>query len=363
MSGLEGVIAAETRLSLVEGERGRLLIDGLPVSEFASLSFEVASTRLLGQPCSGEGRLEAFRHLISVLGLLRLHPPVDALRLGLASLPSDASSEVIVGAFPVILAGWRWGDKMPKPSSQLPHVEDLLRMWHSEPPSSGMVQGLSRYLNTVSDHGLNASTFVSRIVASTRASRLDAVISALGALKGPLHGGAPGPVLDLLDELEQVDELENALEQKLNRGERLMGFGHRVYRTEDPRADVLQRALLEVGPSPRLAHARRVEAAALKVLARHKPERALRTNVEFYTAVLLEHLGFEREMFTPLFAAGRVLGWLAHYQEQEAVGKLIRPRARYVGFDPLSAPDQANQNASSQGTTRSKTPPLVKLTE
>lgn len=363
MSGLEGVIAAETRLSLVEGEKGRLLIGGLPVEEFSKLSFEQAGLNLLDQTLSPEARCEAYQHLEALLPMLGARPPVEALRLGLSALPSKAPASLIVGAFPVLLAGWRHGTQMLAPDPQLGQVEDLLRMWEGKPAPPERVRALSRYLVTVSDHGMNASTFVGRIVASTRADRLDTVISALGALKGPLHGGAPGPVLDLLDELNGVSDLPARLQQKLVSGERLMGFGHRVYRTSDPRAAVLREALAGLGHTPRLEHARRVEDAALKALAQHKPERALRTNVEFYTAVLLEQLGFERDLFTALFATGRVLGWLAHYQEQEAVGKLIRPRARYIGPDRFSTPNQAKRNASNQGTTRSNTPPLVKLKE
>jgi citrate synthase len=198
------------------------------------------------------------------------------------------------------------------------------------------VAGLATYLVTVSDHGLNASTFAARVVASTRAGLCSAVVSGLSALKGPLHGGAPGPVLDMLDAIAEPAQAGPWLEDAIARGERLMGFGHRIYRVRDPRADALKTALqgLSAGGAidrQRLALAESVERAALALLREKKPGRPLETNVEFYTALLLEALGFERELFTCVFAAGRVGGWIAHAREQVLRGRLIRPQSAYVG--------------------------------
>ncbi|MCA9790637.1 MAG: citrate synthase [Candidatus Eremiobacteraeota bacterium] len=331
-SGLEGIVVADTTLSRVDGAAGKLVIAGHHLEELAPQGFEQAAQVLLGLAGLGEARVRVWQKLQSVLPLLPGRTPLEGLRMGLAALPGPIGEAEVVAAFPVILAGVRHGAALPRPDANLGQVEDFLRLYGQSSPDR--VRGLSTYLATVSEHGMNASTFTARVVASTGAELLDAVLAALGALSGPLHGGAPGPVLDLLDELEGESDLEAALQARLDAGQRLMGFGHRVYRTRDPRASVLKKAVAQMADSPRLRWAEKVEKAALTVLARHKPERRLETNVEFYTAVLLEAVGFECTMFTPLFATGRVLGWTAHYHEQRRGGRLIRPDSRYVGPEP-----------------------------
>ena len=201
------------------------------------------------------------------------------------------------------------------------------------------------YLVTVTDHGLNASTFAARVVASTRAGLTSAALAGLSALKGPLHGGAPGPVVDMLNGVGRPDDARAWLEAALDRGDRLMGFGHRVYRVRDPRADALKSAVAglnaEAGAMPdRLRLAEAIEAAALTILREHKPNRSLQTNVELYTALLLEALGFPPEAFTAVFAMGRIAGWIAHAREQLAGGRLVRPRSIYVG-PPVLQPEAA----------------------
>jgi citrate synthase len=200
------------------------------------------------------------------------------------------------------------------------------------------VRGLNVYLATVADHGLNASTFTARVITSTGADFVSAVTGAVGALKGPLHGGAPGPALDMVFEIGTAERAEPVLRGKIARGERLMGFGHRVYKVRDPRADVLAAAAARMferaGNLALYELARAVETTALKVLEEHKPGRRLKTNVEFYTALLLHGLGIETPYFTPTFAIGRVAGWTAHCFEQRALGRLIRPQSVYVGRLP-----------------------------
>jgi citrate synthase len=189
---------------------------------------------------------------------------------------------------------------------------------------------------------MNASTFTARVVASTRAGVLPAVIAALCALEGPLHGGAPGPVLDMLDAVRGGADVGAWLDAELAAGRRLMGFGHRIYRVRDPRADVLKAQLIKLRASAtqaadaggRLALAETVEREALAALARHRPDRRIDTNVEFYTAVLLDALRIDRGLFTSVFAAGRVAGWTAHVFEQERANRLIRPQSEYVGPRP-----------------------------
>jgi citrate synthase len=183
---------------------------------------------------------------------------------------------------------------------------------------------------------MNASTFAARVVASTGSDAVSAIVAGIGALKGPLHGGAPGPVLDMLDAVGSPDRAKAWIETELAAGRRIMGMGHRIYRVRDPRAAVLERAIVELAKGPRISSdrlllARAVEAAAEEILAARYPERKLRANVEFYTAVLLDAVGIPRQMFSPTFAVGRVVGWYAHVSEQRAHGRLIRPASRYVG--------------------------------
>lgn len=203
------------------------------------------------------------------------------------------------------------------------------------PAPFGIVLALDAYLLTVAEHGMNASTFTARVVASTRSDAVSVVVSALGALKGPLHGGAPGPVLDMLDAIREPARARAWLEAELDSGRRIMGLGHRIYRVRDPRAAILERALdaLEAAgiESRYLGLARAVERAAVELLAERRPERRLETNVEFYTAVLLDAIGLDRALFTAAFAVARIAGWLAHADEQIRGGRILRPRQRYVG--------------------------------
>jgi citrate synthase len=195
---------------------------------------------------------------------------------------------------------------------------------------------LETYLNAASDHGMNASTFTARVIVSTRSDLVSAVTGAIGALKGPLHGGAPGPALDVVFEIGEAERAEPFLRGKLDRGERLMGFGHRIYKTRDPRADVLAAAAERLYAADadedlyRLAIA--VEKTAVRLLEEYKPGRNLYTNVEYYTALLLHGLGLPRELFTPTFTASRVAGWTAHCFEQRELDRIIRPQSEYVGF-------------------------------
>jgi citrate synthase len=200
------------------------------------------------------------------------------------------------------------------------------------------VAALDAYLVAVIDHGMNASTFTARVIASTGSDAVSAVAGAIGALKGPLHGGAPGPVLDMLDAVAAPDRATAWLEGEIVAGRRIMGMGHRIYRVRDPRAAVLERALERYERSApggkigeRLALARSVERAATTLLGKKHPDRPIAANVEFYTAVLLEGIGLDRSLFSPIFATSRAAGWLAHVDEQRRTGRLIRPASRYIG--------------------------------
>jgi len=227
------------------------------------------------------------------------------------------------------------GDQPLAPSRDLGHAANFLYMLSGEAPDDERVRGLETYLNTVVDHGLNASTFTARVITSTGSDLVSAVVGALGALKGPLHGGAPGPALDLVFEIGDAARAEEVLRRKIERGEKLMGFGHRVYKVRDPRADVLaaaaERMFTRGGDMSLYTLARAVEATALRLLEEYKPGRRLQTNVEFYTALLLHGLGLEVPLFTPTFAISRVSGWIAHAMEQRRANRIIRPQSEYIG--------------------------------
>ncbi|MDP8951816.1 MAG: citrate synthase/methylcitrate synthase [Actinomycetota bacterium] len=365
VSGLEDVVAAETRLSSVDGKAGELIVAGFPVEEFASrASFEETVYLLwhdalpdLEQLSGFRGALSARRPLPRAATLLLREaaseraPVMDALRMAAGvvglGIPEDAWAEDefyddalgLVARFPTIVAAyWRLLEGMEPvaPDPELGLVANYLYMLTGEAPGDESVRALETYLNTVVDHGLNASTFAARVIVSTRSDVVSAVVGAIGALKGPLHGGAPGPALDAVFEIGEAGEAEPYLRKKIGRGERLMGFGHRVYKVRDPRADVLAAAaerLYETGAADAKLYrlALEVEETALRLLAEHKPERGLQTNVEFYTALLLHGLGLPTELFTPTFAVGRVAGWTAHCFEQRAQDRIIRPQSAYVG--------------------------------
>ena len=262
------------------------------------------------------------------------------MRAGLALLPDGDTLEDALRliAAPAVLTPallrTRSGNAPIAPDPQAGHAADIVRMLGRDGASHALAAALDTYLVTVADHGLNASTFAARVVASTRAGLGSAVLAGLGALKGPLHGGAPGPVIEMLDAIGDADP-RAWLEREVAKGERLMGFGHRIYRVRDPRADALKGAVRKLHNAPgvadRLAFAERVEREALEVLRIAKPDRVLQTNVEFYTALLLEAVGFPADAFTCVFAMGRVAGWIAHAREQQATGRLIRPQSRYIG--------------------------------
>jgi citrate synthase len=358
-NGLEGVEVARTALSDVDGERGRLVIAGHDVEALAGrASFEDVCLMLWDgadprpeardrlRASLGAARVQAFDAIPGLGGALELTDAMDALRAAVAQLtaPADESEGRVrvTAATAVFVAAWcrlHAGQPPLRPDAASPHAADYLRMASG---SGEHAAALESYLVTVSEHGMNASTFAARVVASTGSDLVSAVVAAIGALKGPLHGGAPGLVLEMLDAVGAPERAAAWLEAELVAGRRIMGMGHRIYRVRDPRAAVLEKAVeaLEAlerrsAPSSRLRLARAVEKAAEELLARRHPERALRANVEFYTAVLLEAVGLPREAFTATFAVGRVAGWSAHVAEHRRVGKLIRPSSRYVGPRPM----------------------------
>ncbi len=359
VSGLENVVAATTRLSSVNGQKGELILAGFPLEEIAErISFEEMVFLLWHDRLPTAGELTNFSQQLAdlrplpaaTLPLLRaaaqsMLPAMDALRMGAATLDLDLpaqdpmrQAQALVARMPTIVAAyWRLkrGEEPLPPDPALSHSANYLYMLSGEKPGEALVRALDTYLITVSDHGLNASTFTARTIVSTRSDLVSAVTGAIGALKGPLHGGAPGPALDMVFEIGAAERADPFLRSKIEAGERLMGFGHRVYKVRDPRADVLGRAAARLyqadGDMSLYELAKQVEETAVTLLAEYKPGRNLQTNVEFFTALLLHGLGLPTDLFSPTFAVGRAAGWLAHCFEQQQTGRLIRPKSAYSG--------------------------------
>jgi len=357
--GLEGVIAAQTVLSEVDGKAGRLIIRGRSLEELAGRTRYEALVGLLFDgffpdlpadlaAALGQARADVFAEVAALDTGLLDRAPVEAVRALTARLADgdDLATALRLIAAPAVftpaVVRSQAGEAPVAPDPALGHAADILRMLRGAAPAAAEAEALDAYLVTVSDHGLNASTFAARVVASTRAGLTSAVLAGISALKGPLHGGAPGPVIDMLDAIGAPANARPWIERALARGDRLMGFGHRIYRVRDPRADALKAAVrrLDLASSARpgrLALAEAVEAAALAILRDRKPDRPLDTNVEFYTALLLEALGLPPAAFTCVFAMGRSAGWIAHAREQLAGGRLIRPQSHYIGPMPRAA--------------------------
>ncbi len=371
-SGLEKVVAAETELSDIDGQRGRLSYRGYNAVDLAfNCSFEaVWHTFLRGELPSPE-ELAAFQAETvpyreipeSMHQVLRdvAHadsPPMDALRTATSALATQwgvrpwldlDDAEIVqqatrfVAVLPSLVAAIyriEQGLEPVAPDPELGHAANYLWMLFGERPTDAQVTGVERYLILTADHGMNASTFTARVVTSTGSDLGSAVTAAIGALAGPLHGGAPSRVLDTLDDIGTPENAEAWMRAYVQKGERLMGFGHRVYKTEDPRAAALRETGAEIG-GPRFVLAKAAEDAALKILHELKPGRALYTNVEYYSAIVLEEAGLPRQLFTPTFASSRIVGWTAQILEQTRNNRLIRPGAHYHGPENRELPDWA----------------------
>lgn len=366
-SGLDGVVVAETVVSEVDGKIGRLIIKGVDAEtlgftstfeETCSLLWQVLLPDSLSLPEIKQafylGRCEAFELAKENRHLFNRSEPMEVLRTT-TSLLSGGTEKTIaayikiaaaVGYFAATWSRVQKGLDLMAPDANFSQAGDLLRMLTDKVPSANEIAALDTYLTTVSDHGMNASTFTARVVASTESDNVSCVVAAIGALKGPLHGGAPGPVLEMLNEIGTPEKAESWLVNELDHGKRIMGMGHRIYQVRDPRAAIFEKAigLLEEqarlnssgntganNNSERLLLARAVEKTAERLLAERHPEKPLKANVEFYTAVLLDTLKIPHQSFSSMFAAGRVGGWLAHIAEQRALGRLIRPASKYIG--------------------------------
>ncbi len=344
--GLEGVVAAETILSHTDSAAGMVWVRGHDLPDLvANHGFE-GTVALLWEGFAGSGltragmtaafgaaRVAAFAGLAAWLPLARGRSLFEGVRLGLAALPDTAGAAELVGALTTIVPALLRGEQGAiAPDPALSTAADLLRMWHGVESPPAMIAALDTYFTVMAESGLSGSAFAGRVVASTQASLAASVLGAWCAFTGALHGGAPGPTLDMLDDARAAKDLDAWLEERLRSGQRLMGFGHRVFRGNDPRAEAMRLAMTRMGPmAGRLAFASHVEARVAAVIERVKPGRTLPPNVEIMAALLLDAVGFPRAAFTPVFAVGRCAGWIAHALEQQKNGRMIRPTSRYVG--------------------------------
>jgi citrate synthase len=350
-SGLEGVVAFDTSIAEPDREGGALRYRGVDIEELVG---RVPFEKVWGLLVDGHfepGMPPAEPHPLSV----RTADPRADLQAALAMLAPewglrpliDISHEaaredlarVSVMALSFVAQSARGVGRPPVPQREVDQAtsipERFLIRWRGE-ADPRHVKAIDAYWISAAEHGMNASTFTARVIASTGADVAAALSGAVGALSGPLHGGAPARVLQMLDEVAESGDAERWVRDALDSGQRLMGFGHRVYRAEDPRARVLRRTAREIG-APRLEVAEQLEEAALAELKAHKPDRVLATNVEFWSAVVLDYAQVPPELFTPMFSCARVAGWAAHILEQKREGRLIRPTARYVGPEPRPA--------------------------
>ncbi len=344
-SGLEGVVAFATEIAEPDREGGALRYRGVDIEDLVGKvpfekvwgllvdgSFEPGMSPAIPHPLAvrtGDPRVD-LQASIAMLGPeWGLEPVIDISD----ERVREELSRVSVMALSFVAQSARGTGQAPVPQTEIDKAtsipERFLIRWRGE-ADPGHVQAIDAYWISAAEHGMNASTFTVRVVTSTGADVAAALSAGVGALSGPLHGGAPSRVLSMLDGVEERGDAEAWVSDALDRGERLMGFGHRVYRAEDPRARVLRATAREVG-APRLEAAEALEKAALAELQARKPDRVLATNVEFWSAVVLDFADVPAELFTPLFSCARVGGWAAHILEQKREGRLIRPTAKYLG--------------------------------
>ncbi|MGA8302826.1 MAG: citrate/2-methylcitrate synthase [Thermoplasmata archaeon] len=353
--GLDDVIIGRSSISWVGGEAGELVYRGFDVRDLVpGVPYEsIVYLLLFGNPPTADPSGEVGRELSArrsvpaaaervVDALPAGLPPLDALRTILSSLgtgaygypPTREEGFDLIARTPVLLARYvrrSHGAEPIVPRADLGQAANYLWMLFGTAPEARRVAALEGYLDLLADHGMNASTFALRVAISTQSDLISGATAALATLKGPVHGGAPSRVSDMLDAIGTPDRAEKWIADRLARKEVLYGFGHRAYKTDDPRGVVLHRIAREIADPHRFALAEAVERAALDALHRAKPGARLFTNVEYYSAVVLEGVGLPRELFTPTFAVARTAGWTAHALEQAGDNRLMRPDVEYIG--------------------------------
>ena len=354
--GLEGVIAGETSLSYIDGAAGRLLYRGYRIGDLVERGTYSAVADLLwtGEWEAGH-RLPTAPIPDAVMEILRAIPsdakPMDALRTAVSAWgttqdlpwpPTVGHARALTAFSPSALAAFarlRAGQEPVDPDPELDLTAGFLYQLTGERPDAGTARALDAYFIVGAEHGFNASTFTARVITSTRSDLASAVAGAIGTMKGPLHGGAPSEVVDQLAQVGSAEHAEQWVRDALGRGERLMGFGHRVYRAYDPRAAALRKVAEGMENKPDwLQLATQVEDVALRILAEKYPDRALKTNVEYYAAPVLMGVGLSPDLFPATFSLARHAGWTAHALEQAANNRLIRPDVNYIGPEERELP-------------------------
>ncbi|MBD8069028.1 citrate synthase/methylcitrate synthase [Bacillus sp. PS06] len=355
--GLKGIVAAETMISQVDGEKGELLYRGYEIKNLVKgRSFEEISYLLWYGELPTPAQLTALKneliknrylhdHTFNILTQLPAEMDLmSVIRTCISSeglqtygwKPTIEQAIRLTSMVPLIIS-YRTrllrGQEIVSPSTELGHVANYLYMLEGKQPSVAHCDALEMYMILTLEHGMNASTFTARVTASTESEMVSSITSAIGTMKGPLHGGAPAGVLALLEEIDKSeDSTLETIRKKIIRGERLMGFGHRVYKTIDPRSQALKTKLMDlVGEDRWLDLAIEVEYLSIKALEELKPGRALYTNVEFYAAAIMKAINFDSDLFTPTFTASRVVGWSAHVLEQAENNTIFRPESIYIG--------------------------------
>jgi len=362
--GLEGVVSHATELAEVDGQEGRLIIRGYDITELSGkATFEEVAYLLWYGELPNRQQLDELKREMATARILpgatmdvlkgaaRPASGMHALRMGAATLSVDdpdvddldleanrrRAIRLTARMASVVAHHYRLhhGDQIAEPPANLGFAASYLYMLTGNEPDPAWVDGMDAYLVAVAEHGMNASTFTARVIAGTDSDMVSALTGAIGALKGPKHGGVPGPVLDMLDDIGEPARAEQWIRDAMNRGERIMGFGHRVYKVRDPRAAVLtdaaEKMAQKTGDRRLLDLAAEVERTTVKVLGELKPGRDLYANVELFAALVLHAIDIPSEIFTPTFAVGRTSGWTAHVLEQYADNRLIRPQSVYVG--------------------------------
>lgn len=355
--GLKGVVAGETSLAMIDGAAGRLQYRGYPIGELVDHgTYSQVAELLWTGAWSPDAHLACAPLEPELVDVVRRLPAdsnaMDALRTAASAWgaihrltwpPTIDQAHAITAVAPSALAAFarlREGLEPVQPDPALGLAAGFLYQLRGTRPDEAAARALDAYFVVGAEHGFNASTFTARVIISTHSDLASAVAGAIGALKGPWHGGAPAEVVDQLHEIGSVDEAEAWIRATLARGDRLMGFGHRVYRAYDPRAAAL-RSVAEglAGMTGWLDKAVAIEQVALRVLAEHKPDYPIKTNVEYYAAAVLQGVGLPPNLFPAVFALARHAGWTAHSLEQAEVNVLIRPDVRYVGPAERHLPD------------------------
>jgi citrate synthase len=355
--GLEGIVAAQTSISMVDGANGRLVYRGYVIADLAEdMSFEEVAFLMWNGRLPTRAELDALTQelaanrsltqaaTIALDALPKDTDPMDVLRSVVSvqgvehklEKPSIPLAIHATASFPTILANFhrrQLGLEPVKSRADLGHASNYLYMLDGKEASPERVRALNTYLVLLADHGMNASTFVARVIASTDSDLASCLVGAIGALKGPAHGGAPSAVMDQLEQIGTAENAERWMREARKQKIRFMGFGHRIYRTYDPRATILKALCARINPKF-YELASKVEETALMILHEEHPERPQATNVEFYSAGVLQAIGLPKEYFPPTFAVSRAAGWTAHVLEQSTNNRLIRPQSEYVGPEP-----------------------------